>query len=194
MKIAVYLGDLSPVRGGGFTFQDEILRALISIENSGKHSFVIYSNSPKEAVGCNQTHLQWQTAHTKWVRLQNWLTVCFEPLPFIADTLHLRSWFERSLRRCGAEVVWFVTPFFQPVDIPYVYTIWDLQHRLQPWFPETSASGRWKFRDTNYQRALSKAALVIVPNSAGKEEVIRFYNMFPERIDCPAASHAILRT
>jgi glycosyltransferase involved in cell wall biosynthesis len=86
------------------------------------------------------------------------------------------------VRRHGVELVWFVGPVYETTDAPFIFTVWDLQHRLQPWFPEVSASGRWAFRERNYGRVLPRAALVIAPNRAGQREVERFYHVPPERI------------
>src|ERR1700719_3211706 len=65
---------------------------------------------------------------------------------------------------------------------PYMAVVWDLQHRLQPWFPEVSINGNWQHRDTTYTAVLGRAAAVIVGTEAGKLEVERFFPVNPSRI------------
>jgi glycosyltransferase involved in cell wall biosynthesis len=90
---------------------------------------------------------------------------------------------ERMALECGAEMVWFVGGGAPEVmDLPYIGTVWDLQHRLQPWFPEVSANGQWDIRESLLPRFLQRAAYVIVGTEAGREEVRLFYGVPSKRI------------
>jgi glycosyltransferase involved in cell wall biosynthesis len=184
MKVGVYLGDLAPVVGGGFTFQEDILQALIETQDSERHSFVIYSNLKDGQLGVSRSqNLRFESTHNgKWRMALRWVNVCFDGLGFLGDSLHWKGWFERSLSKQAVELVWFVTPTYYLIDIPYIYTIWDLQHRLQPWFPEVSSHGRWQFREKSYQQVIARAAAILTPNPIGKEEVVRFYQVPPDRV------------
>src|SRR5207253_979476 len=146
------------------------------LPDAGQHSFIIYSNL--DHASFSAPHLQEHVEYReRWSKLRRWLRVSFEPLQFILDSLHFRGRFERSLRQRGVDFVWFVTPAYCQVDTPYVYTIWDLQHRHQPWLPEVSSNGRWRFRENSYREVISRAAAIIVPNSAGRDEVVRYYQV-----------------
>ena len=41
---------------------------------------------------------------------------------------------EQRIRETDIDIAWFLTPAHAPIDIPYITTVWDLQHRLQPFF------------------------------------------------------------
>jgi len=58
----------------------------------------------------------------------------------------------------------------------------DLQHRLNPQFPEVSADGIWEEREYLYANALPKAAAVLVDSEAGKEDVLDCYPVAGEKI------------
>jgi len=184
MRIAIYLGDLSPPSGGAFTFQDDVFRVLMEGDGARRHSLVIYSNLSREQTArYDRADLLWERTRGELPhRLRRWMSACSEFLPFIASSVHYRGSFERSLRRHRVELVWFLTPTFHTIEVPYVYTIWDLQHRVQPWFPEVASYGRWHCRERSFARAVSRAAAVIVPNAAGREELERFYHVLPDRI------------
>ncbi len=184
MKIGVYLGDIPPQEGGGFTFQSDVLQALLEFQNGGRHSFVIYSSlSPQQAAPFAREHVEFERTHSdRWRKMRLFLHLSFHGLGPVLHPAHRQGWFERSLRRHAVEMLWFVTPAYYPVDVPYVFTIWDLQHRVQPWFPEVSSGGRWEFRERSYQQALGRAVAVITPNAAGKDEVVHFYHVPPERV------------
>lgn len=197
MRIGVYLDELSPDAGGGFTFQEDILRALVELPDPRQHSFVVYSKLNREQVaGFSRAHLQFHAGHSRsWRRLRGWLSVHFAAVENVRRSLRIWSSFERSLRQDAVELLWFVTPSYSQVDTPYIYTVWDLQHRVQPWFPEVSSCGRWQYREALFQEVVRRAAVVIAPNAAGKEEVVRFYHVPPERVKTfphPTPSFALL--
>jgi glycosyltransferase involved in cell wall biosynthesis len=83
----------------------------------------------------------------------------------------------------GVQVIWFVDQTYNYVpDIPYFATLWDLQHRLQPFFPEVSSGGRWEHREKGLSTYLQRASMVIVGSHTAKAEVERFYGVPTERI------------
>jgi len=89
---------------------------------------------------------------------------------------------EAFVRELGVEFLWFVGPFAHPVDVPYLAIVWDLQHRLQPWFPEVASRGEWDDREALYAPHLRRASAVIVGTEAGRSEVERFYQVPSDRI------------
>jgi glycosyltransferase involved in cell wall biosynthesis len=78
--------------------------------------------------------------------------------------------------------MWFVTPDYVEFDIPYIFTVLDLQHRLQPWFPEVSSNGQWHKREQMYATAIPRASAVIIGAEAGKMEIVHFYRVPQMRV------------
>jgi glycosyltransferase involved in cell wall biosynthesis len=67
----------------------------------------------------------------------------------------------------------------------YIMMIHDLQHRLQPEFPEVSADGEWEARETFLQRAIRAATILVTDSEVGKEDVLKFYGscgVTPDRV------------
>lgn len=93
------------------------------------------------------------------------------------------SLLDRAVQDFALDVVWFITPFHQPVPVPFFITVWDLQHRRQPYFPEVSLSGwTWEERERFYQATLPRAARIITGTEVGKDEIVRFYGVQPEQV------------
>jgi glycosyltransferase involved in cell wall biosynthesis len=67
-------------------------------------------------------------------------------------------------------------------DIPYISTVWDLAHRIYPFFPEVSLYGEFGRREDMYRRYLQRASHVIAANQTGKKEVIAFYQVAEDRV------------
>src|SRR5262245_10900902 len=111
MKIAVYFDDLSPMAGGGFTFQDDLFRALLATDQR-RHSFVIFSRLPPATTAAlARPHVTFVSTPSKqWIKLQYAISVAFSREVFIANAMGLHGWFHRAACRHGAEFVWFATP------------------------------------------------------------------------------------
>jgi glycosyltransferase involved in cell wall biosynthesis len=89
---------------------------------------------------------------------------------------------EKAVREHRIDLLWFVSNWTEKVSIPYIATVWDLAHRLHPYFPEVSVTGwKWGARERHYRELLPRAAGVITGTSAGKEEITKYYQV-PERL------------
>jgi len=59
--------------------------------------------------------------------------------------------------------------------LPYFMAVHDLQHRLQPEFPEVSNGGVWQRREYLFRNGVRFAQGILVDSEVGKEDVLRFY-------------------
>ena len=180
MKVGIYLGETDNTTGGGYTFFESIISELCKL-NKCSHRFILFSYS-------------------------NELLKHFSPYPdFIETCLLKRAVYNPSLpdkvmnrvrtpkivlpspiedkaREKNIQLMWYVTSHTGPLDIPYFYTVWDLQHRLQPFFPEVSSNGEWMAREKKISEVIRRAAFILSGTQRGKLEISLFYNIPEERI------------
>lgn len=188
MKIGVYLGDFTPTSGGGFTFSEEVLGALAALGN--RHIFYVFGfqmRIERHQIRNNSLHvvsLDGRFAKRPSCKLLGAVANAMRKtkFPIRVSFFVYRVWLKRMIEDIGIEFMWFPNPHYIEVDVPYVFTVWDLQHRLQPWFPEVSARREWRKRERKYARALRRASIVVVGTEAGREEVERFYQIPPDRV------------
>ncbi len=193
MKIGAYLNYTEPRSGGGYTIEDDILRALIELAAESRHFFVIlnWEEYPRSVVSSsrkfqfvNLANLRREQVNkrvsTRLAQVYNKIASRIPGIPLLSRGR--LSWIEQVVRELGLDIIWNVTHHgIYPSNIPFIATVWDLQHRLQPWFPEVSAEGRWHGRERRLCH-LIQASCIIVGTEAGKSEVINFYRIPPERI------------
>jgi glycosyltransferase involved in cell wall biosynthesis len=98
--------------------------------------------------------------------------------------IHLRTSLDRQLEKDEVDLVWFPTTYVEDCQLPFICTIFDLEHLRQPWFPEVSERGEWERREWTLGRSLPKATRVIVPNEAGQAQLERYYDIDSARILC----------
>jgi glycosyltransferase involved in cell wall biosynthesis len=66
--------------------------------------------------------------------------------------------------------------------VPFVVAIHDIQHRLQPEFPEVSADGEWERREFRIANCVRHAAGILVDSEVGKEDVLEAYAAPAEKV------------
>lgn len=90
---------------------------------------------------------------------------------------------EAAIEAARPDIIWFMSPPGFPAPVPYIATVWDLEHRKQPYFPEVSVTGWvWAAREEAYRSVLPRASYVISGAEAGKAEIARFYGVDPKNI------------
>lgn len=193
MKVGIYCPDNNPTTGGGYTYQIELISALSEIAEESKHVFVVftpYPNDLRQFVKSQKIQMV-KTPEYPFIpsglffRLQYFAGIFIKTLinsiPQI-DKYRYASQFEIIAKSHNIDFIWFPTPASIPVNIPYLATFWDLQHRLQPFFPEVEMGGIWEIREDFYSRYFQRASVIIVGTETGRKEVERFYQVPSERI------------
>jgi len=82
-----------------------------------------------------------------------------------------------AFRNAGVDLLLMLGPYGPAFTwmTPFVMSVYDLNHRLQPEFPEVSAFGEFDRREYLYTNVCRYATLVIVDSEIGKEDLLRFY-------------------
>jgi len=193
MRVGLYLHNYVPTSGGGYTFQREIFKAISKLSHQSVHEFFLITH-PQESI-------QRDSLDSIEIILVE------QPSSYLEQSVSLKktSWFKSKQKQIdqsphrsqdvisafdytvwkhNIEFVWFLTPAYELTNVPYIATVWDLQHRLQPWFPEVGNLLEWNGRESYISTYLRRAAYIIAPNEAGKKEVHLFYQIPEDRVIC----------
>jgi glycosyltransferase involved in cell wall biosynthesis len=193
MRVGLYLHNYTPVSGGAYTFQREIFGTISDLSRQSDHQFSLLAHPHDGALNQRDpfdriqlipieqppTHSEVPDSHQKgWLKFRQKQALSAPP------EYHGLSAFDHTVRKHHIEFVWFITPAYELTNSPYIATVWDLQHRLQPWFPEVGNLVEWNGRESYISVFLRRAAYIIVPNQAGKKELHLFYQIPEDRIVC----------
>ena len=187
MRVGMYLPGITPDLGGGFTVEDDVFRGLLEKAGTSRHHFIIFcppSGDVKIAESGNievvcVRWLRWRKARSMIVTTCNnilWRVFRFPRL--IQDEGYL----DGLLSQHKVDVYLNISQPSYMAAIPYIAVQWDLQHRVQSFFPEVSAGGRWYRWEERFSVLLRRAARVITGSQAGKREIELFYHLPAERI------------
>jgi len=180
MRVGIYLGETDQTVGGGYTFFESIITELCSLA-SCQHTFTLFSYSPELL--------------KQFSPYPDFIKTCLLEQPKYNPSLSekilnrvrtpdisLPSPIKDKSKEYKIQLMWNITSHTGPLDIPFLYTVWDLQHRLQPFFPEVSNDGEWEAREKIFSTVIRRAAFVLAGTQRGKSEIAHFYNIPEERI------------
>lgn len=192
MRIGVATAAGEPTAGGAFSFQGAISAALAN--STSEHTFPFLSPGDLSALACPGRERAANGAENG-LRRRSFKSVLQRALK---GTLSATIGAESPPRAtpdatCNAapavstppalDAVWFLYPAYMRLQIPYFYTVWDLQHRRQPVFPEVSQSGwTWEERESCYREMLPRATRIFTGTAVGKDEIVRFYGIHPDTV------------
>ena len=99
------------------------------------------------------------------------------PPPFDPHAVKFNYPGAEALEKNGVDLLMLLSPNLEAFSFrrPFVVPIFDLNHRLQPEFPEVSAFGETNRREYFYINTCRFATLVLVDSEKGKADVLRFY-------------------
>jgi glycosyltransferase involved in cell wall biosynthesis len=181
MRVAVFAKLLfGPTIGGGYTYQQAVLDALAGIRDRTNHQLLATSYTAEPLPNWPpESYISLNASVPRRIvgRLRSEIEPRIRPQSEVP-----RTRIDRILAARDVDLLWSLSPHAPSTNLPYVCTVWDLQHRRQPIFPEVSAGRVWSDRERLFSREIQKAAAVVVGTSAGQAEVERFYGVPPERI------------
>ena len=102
--------------------------------------------------------------------------------PINLDDSSVRPAAHEYLRGLGIELMLYAnaTPMAYWGGVPYLMALLDIQHRLNPQFPEVSANGQWEGRERLYRSATKSPFLLgfMSDFETGKEDILEAYGPF----------------
>jgi glycosyltransferase involved in cell wall biosynthesis len=176
LRIGIYSGDVSPTTGGAYTLLNTIHEEIRSSYSCEVYFFFENSkNSQKRFVKNNVTYINLYNDNILQKIKRKILKIC---RLYKEDT-----YFDTILHRENIDLLWILRPYELNITIPYVFTVWDLGHRILPYFPEMNLGNReWSHREQLYKSMLYRAAYIITGNETGKKEILANYPVSPDKI------------
>jgi glycosyltransferase involved in cell wall biosynthesis len=177
MRMGIYCGHTVPIAGGAYTLL-ETIKNEVALKECKYELFIFFTDelSPKRFIENKIIYINIFKKPTFFFRLRRKILKLFgkyrEPNRF-NDVLHSEN----------IDLLWILSPYNLDITIPYVFTVWDLGHRMLPCFPEVSTEGWiWDDREALYQKMLYRATYIITGNEIGKMEILNNYTVNPEKI------------
>ncbi|MDP8244104.1 MAG: glycosyltransferase family 1 protein [Candidatus Hinthialibacter antarcticus] len=183
MRIGVFAPNWSPEVGGGSTFISSVLESLQTHAHLSNHTFILYTHDlgfENEKPSINIEYFP--IIPNRFFEGRISTAIRFSPI-----LRRIFQGYKPLIERCAsqskADIVWYVAGGnYDPIDIPYIATVWDIQHCTHPWFPEVSSNREWDEREMLQSSFLKRALRVVVGTTVGREELGWYYSIPPNRV------------
>lgn len=181
MRIGIFIGDHAPVIGGNHTFQDSILMAMEDSVSSHELYVLGYDSFNGRKLGSGvRTNVTYVSMEKPSI-LQRAISCWFNGVAYRGNVV--RGSLDRMIKMHSIEMLWFLTHQIEVIDIPFIGTVLDIEHRVHPFFPEVSITGnKWDTREKFFNFMIPRATCVICGTEEGKRQIIHFYHPDPERV------------
>jgi glycosyltransferase involved in cell wall biosynthesis len=191
MRVAVFINNSTPDAGGSYTFESQLIDTLLELHTESRHTFTGYISGRAAPNYLSDTAIQIVSLDltlSQKVTHQLLLIVkaLFDKVRHPRSKIVIENWRDRHILKLlklnRIDLILSLTPSCPTLEYPYITTVWDLQHKLQSYFPEVSKNGEWDRREEFHLKMLNRAASIITGTETGKAEIERFYQIPSARI------------
>lgn len=194
MKIGIFAETQIPENGGGYTFESQVLTTLLKLAPTSNHTFVFFALNQELSQAISYPNIQVISLHRTFQERtlkKNLVSKIYRKTSAILRIYQPKNQYKKewekiildSLANNGIDITLSLSPFcLTTMEVPNLTIVWDLQHRLQPYFPEVSIAGEWKNREKHYTRMFRRASFIITGTETGKAEIKQFYQVPSARI------------
>jgi glycosyltransferase involved in cell wall biosynthesis len=179
LRVGIYTDKPVPEAGGAYTFLDTVLKEIISSDS--EYEFVIFFNDPQ--------------APKKYINNKISYVNCYRPPPKEPSLLIrfkrkiFRILFNQQINKKiddiyqneKIDLLWILGPYIVETIVPFIFTVWDIGHKIFPFFPEYKGD-IWNKSEEINNMMLRKATYIITGNQTGKKEIIENYSIAPDKI------------
>lgn len=195
MRIGIYLGYLrNEDIGGGYVFYKNVLDAFISYSNL-KYEIYVFYYSQSSNINFSEINkfkfvnlVEKNSFSNRFIKckrkIKKKIVHFFRifDLHFISnENLNYQPSLNEMVKKFNIDLVYFLTPNYETISIPYLFTVWDVEHKNYPFLPEYFLNDEFDNRENFYKKILPKAAKIIIGNNVGKKQLIDFYQI-PDKL------------
>jgi glycosyltransferase involved in cell wall biosynthesis len=173
VKVGFYIKHIHPNAGGSYSFLKAIQDKLV---NATDVEFVFILDVP-EYSDKDKFIFLYSSIFEYFVFKANRKICRILGIPYNQEKR-----IKKILEKEKIDLVWLPGPFELDVSLPYIFTVWDIGHRVIPYFPEVNDNEQWESRERIYTKMLYRASYIFTGNETGKREILENYPMNSEKI------------
>jgi glycosyltransferase involved in cell wall biosynthesis len=185
LKIGIFAPEITPIAGGSYSFVTRLLAEISAGKFESNHEFIILTSSevPIDGFLTSKLPVLRNGVFDRFILGFLRLIKLFSGRPHPDNSARIASRVNRHIKGLGIDVVWCLAPNSIIFDVPYITTVWDLEHWIKPFFPEFhSDSESWAIHEESFKKANIRATMVVVGTETGSNQINSIYGIPKERI------------
>jgi hypothetical protein len=174
MNIGVFISARKPADGGGFTLTKDLFDQLIHSSDNKKIFFILRDKKN------NYFFKKIKEFGYKYIITTESKLIIFIKCFFfqLFNRCILNNKIDIFLSKNSVKCVIFLSSEnFYPLKVPYISTIWDIQHYTNPNFTETGSFFIKIYRHVVTKVFIQNSTKIISGTNVGINEIIKYYNV-----------------
>jgi glycosyltransferase involved in cell wall biosynthesis len=176
MNIGLVYTNKKETQGGGFTFQEEILKEIQ--KNKDKNKNLKFHLFHTEEINNNKFENSYLIKKNLFNRFVENIIRNFS---FFSERVKFKTILDKACEKFDIDLVFFLDNNHSIItNYPYTTIVYDVDHINYPFFPEFSRDYKWYKRENGLRNHLRKATAIITGTEVGMNEIIKYYGV-PEK-------------
>lgn len=186
MKVAVFLTNkISPSHGGGFSYTERLIQGIDSFRFDNSVEVCFAGRLPESDVSVKRKYhrLSSPFIHRLFHVVEKMGIFDFLRRAFGINLNFAQKSDTDKLRKNNVQVILYLKQAYKEVhDFPFISMNWDIGHKSSHAFPEFVSDITFSDRNRWYDNELQQAFAVISESASGKDELVHFCNIHPDRV------------
>lgn len=185
LKIGIFAPEITPNAGGSYNFVTRLLAEISAGKFESSHQFIILTTSkvPIDSHLISKLPRLNNGIFDKFILVFLRFYRYFSGRPHPGNSTRITNRVNRHIGGLGIDVIWCLAPNSIIFDVPYITTVWDLEHWNKPYFPEFQLGpDSWAIYEDSYRVANVQATMIIVGTETGSDQINSIYGIPKERI------------
>jgi glycosyltransferase involved in cell wall biosynthesis len=182
MNVGIVLTGRNSKDGGGYTITKDLFDALIKRKNDLFTFYFIIRNEQNQYFS---KELKKNKIDFRLVYDSKFKIFLLSSFPFLLKIFNYFNFnkYNEYFKKNSVNLVWFLSSEnMHPLNIPYITTIWDIQHKTNPRYKETGSFLVGLFRHKVISVLLNNSKKIIVGTKVGYSELNKHYLINKKKI------------
>jgi len=177
MNIGLVYTNKKEVQGGGYTFQEEILKEVPNVENKKLNFYLFHTEKINTNNNFKNTYL------IKKTLLNTFVESMIRNFSFISERTRYKTILDKACEKFNIDIILFLDNNHNiHTNYPYITIVYDVDHINYPFFPEFSKNYKWYKRENGLRNHLRKASAIISGTDIGILEIQNYYGIPKNKI------------
>ena len=172
MRIGLIYTNKSESRGGGYTFQEELLKEISKTKNE-KIKYFLFNT--KKFSRKKYAHYQNKFEIIYLIKknfFHSLLENFIHNFSFFSERTKYKTVLDKACKKFDIDLILFLDNSHNiHTNFPYITIVYDVDHLNYPFFPEFSQNYVWYKRENRLSNHLRKASAIITGTNYGISEI-----------------------
>jgi hypothetical protein len=178
MNIGLVYTNKRETQGGGFTFQEEILKEIQKNKDKNKNlKFHLFHTEEINNNKFENSYLIKKNLFNKFVEniIRNF--------SFFSERVKFKTILDKACEKFDIDLIFYLDNNHNIMtNYPYITIVYDVDHINYPFFPEFSRDYKWYKRENGLRNHLRKATAIITGTEVGLNEIVKYYGVPQKKI------------